>query len=60
MPASATEVLVARMRSFRGYCTAATWRHALALVAATLLAQGRRTVTAALPGTYRSRPAAPG
>ena len=48
MPASAPEVLAAWMRPFRGYFTAATWRHASALVAGALLAPGRRTVTAAL------------
>jgi hypothetical protein len=48
MPACEPEVLVAWMRPFRGYFTAAAWRHALALVAGTLLAPGRRTVTAAL------------
>ena len=48
MPASAPEVLVARMRPFQDYFTAATWRHASALVAGALLAPGRRTVTAAL------------
>jgi len=48
MPASAPEVLVAWMRPFRGYFTAAARRHASALVAGALPAPGRRTVTAAL------------
>ena len=48
MPASVPEVLAAWMRPFRGHFTAAAWRHALALVAGTPLAPGRRTVTAAL------------
>ena len=48
MPASVPEVLAAWMRPFRGYFTAAVWRHALVLVAGAVLAPGRRTVTAAL------------
>ena len=48
MPASVPEVLAAWMRPFRGYFTAAAWRHASAPVAGALLAPGRRTVTAAL------------
>ena len=48
MPAPVPEVLAAWMRPFRGYFTAAVWRHALVLVAGAVLAPGRRTVTAAL------------
>src|SRR5690348_16498533 len=48
MPASVPEVLAAWMQPFAGYFTTAVWRHVLVLVAGTLLAPGRRTVTAAL------------
>src|SRR5215213_5180945 len=48
MPASVPEVLAAWMRPFASYFTAAVWRHVLVLVAGSLLAPGRRTVTAAL------------
>jgi hypothetical protein len=48
MPASVPEVLAVWMRPFAPYFTAAVWRHVLVLVAASLLAPGRRTVTAAL------------
>ena len=48
MPASVPEVLAAWMRPFAPYFTAAVWRHVLVLVAGSLLAPGRRTVTAAL------------
>jgi DDE superfamily endonuclease len=48
MPASVPEVLAAWMRPFAPYFTAAVWRHGLGLVAGSLLAPGRRTVTAAL------------
>ena len=36
------------MRPFRDYFTTAVWRHSLVLVAGSLLAPGRRTVTTAL------------
>jgi hypothetical protein len=48
MPASVPEVLAAWMQPFAVYFTTAVWRHVLVLVAGTLLAPGRRTVTAAL------------
>ncbi len=48
MSASVPEVLAAWMRPFASCFTAAVWRHALVLVAGTLLTPGRRTVTAAL------------
>ncbi len=48
MPASVPQVLAEWMRPFILYFTAAVWRHVLVLVAGTLLAPGRRTVTAAL------------
>jgi hypothetical protein len=48
MPASVPEVLAVWMRPFAPYFTAAVWRHVLVLVAGSLLAPGRRTVTAAL------------
>src|SRR5829696_4758095 len=48
MPASVPEVLAAWMQLFAVYFTTAVWRHVLVLVAGTLLAPGRRTVTAAL------------
>ena len=48
MPASVPEVLAAWMRPFAPYFTAAVWRHVLVLVAGSLLAPGRRMVTAAL------------
>src|SRR4051794_39699320 len=48
MPVSVPEVLAAWMRPFASYFTAAVWRHVLVLVAGSLLAPGRRTVTAAL------------
>lgn len=46
--ASVPEVLAARLRPFAPCFTAAVWRHALVLVAGTVLTPGRRTVTAAL------------
>src|SRR3954470_19666972 len=48
MPASVPEVLAAWMRPFAASFTTASWRHVLVLVAGSLLAPGRRTVTAAL------------
>ena len=48
MPASVPEVLATWLRPFASCFTAAAWRHVLVLVAGTLLAPGRRTVTAAL------------
>ena len=48
MPASVPEVLAAWMRPLASCFTVAVWRHVLVLVAGTLLAPGRRTVTAAL------------
>src|SRR5215204_3135252 len=48
MPASVPAVLAAWMQPFAVYFTTAVWRHVLVLVAGTLLAPGRRTVTAAL------------
>src|ERR687894_2116109 len=48
MPASVPGVLAAWMQPFAVYFTTAVWRHALVLVAGTLLAPGRRTVTATL------------
>src|SRR3712207_9433360 len=47
LPASVPEVLAAWMRPFRGYFTAAVWRHALVLVAGAVLAPGGRAGTAA-------------
>ena len=48
MLASVPQVLAEWMRPFALCFTAAVWRHVLVLVAGTLLAPGRRTVTAAL------------
>src|SRR3982750_1982393 len=48
MPASVPEVLAAWMQPFASSFTTASWRHVLVLVAGSLLAPGRRTVTAAL------------
>jgi hypothetical protein len=48
MPASVPEVLAAWMQPFAVYFTTAVWRHVLVLVAGSLLAPDRRTVTAAL------------
>ena len=47
-PSAVPEVLAGRMRPFRCHFAAAVWRHVLVLVCGTLLAPGRRTVTAAL------------
>ena len=48
MPTQASKELAAWLRPFASCFTAAIWRHVLVLVAGTLLAPGRRTVTAAL------------
>src|SRR5437764_246527 len=48
MPLHGSEGLADRLRPFVPCFTAAVWRHVLVLVAGTLLAPGRRTVTAAL------------
>jgi DDE superfamily endonuclease len=48
MPTQASEELADGLRPFATCFTAAIWRHVLVLVAGTLLAPGRRTVTAAL------------
>ena len=48
MPPHASKELADRLRPFATCFTAAVWRHVLVLVAGTLLAPGRRTVTAAL------------
>jgi DDE superfamily endonuclease len=48
MPTSVPEVLAAWMQPFAVYFTTAVWRHVLVLIAGSLLAPGRRTVTAAL------------
>jgi hypothetical protein len=48
MPPHASKELADWLRSFATCFTAAIWRHVLVLVAGTLLAPGRRTVTAAL------------
>jgi hypothetical protein len=48
MPAQASKGLADWLRPFASCFTAAIWRHVLVLVAGTLLAPGRRTVTAAL------------
>src|SRR3954462_5354086 len=48
MPASVPAVLAAWMRPFAPSFTPAVWRHVLILIAGSLLAPGRRTVTAAL------------
>src|SRR3954469_17534289 len=48
MPTSVPAVLAAWMRPFAPYFTPAVWRHVLVLVAGSLLAPGRRTVTGAL------------
>ncbi len=48
MPTSVPEVLAAWMRPFASSFTPAVWRHVLVLIAGSLLAPGRRTVTAAL------------
>jgi hypothetical protein len=48
VPASVPAALAAWMRPFRSYFTAALWDHALVLVAGSVVAPGRRTVTAAL------------
>src|SRR3954447_17886064 len=48
MPPHASKELADRLRPFAPCFTAAVWRHVLVLVAGTLLAPGRRTVTAAL------------
>jgi hypothetical protein len=48
MPTSVPAVLAAWMRPFAPYFTPAVWHHVLVLVAGSLLAPGRRTVTAAL------------
>src|SRR3712207_9433563 len=61
MPASVPEVLAAWMRPFRGYFTAAVWRHALVLVAGAGLAAGRRAGPAGVPGPVaRAGPRVPG
>src|SRR3954463_6349909 len=48
MPTSVPKVLAAWMQPFASAFTPASWRHVLVLVAGTVLAPGRRTVTAAL------------
>ena len=48
MPPHVSKGLVDQLRPFATCFTAAVWRHVLVLVAGTLLAPGRRTVTAAL------------
>ena len=48
MPTSVPEALAAWMQPFAFSFTPASWRHVLVLVAGSLLAPGRRTVTAAL------------
>src|SRR3954465_12744602 len=48
MPTSVPAVLAAWMRPFASAFPPASWRHVLVLVAGTVLAPGRRTVTAAL------------
>src|SRR3954454_7139001 len=48
MPLHGAEGLADRLRPFATCFTAAVWRHVPVLVAGTLLAPGRRTVTAAL------------
>src|ERR671920_109266 len=48
MPTSVPAVLAAWMQPFAVYFTTAVWRHVLVLIAGSLLAPGRRTVTAAL------------
>jgi hypothetical protein len=48
MPTSASKGLADWLHPFASCFTAAIWRHGLVLVAGTLLAPGRRTVTAAL------------
>jgi DDE superfamily endonuclease len=47
-PSVVPEVLAGWMGPFRCHFTTAAWRHVLVLVSGTLLAPGRRTVTAAL------------
>ena len=59
MPASVPEVLAAWMWPFRGYFTAAVWRHALVLMAGTLLVPGRRTAPRRPPPQLRRRQVAP-
>ena len=48
MPTSVPKVLAEWMRPFASSFTPAIWRHVLVLIAGSLLAPGRRTVTAAL------------
>ena len=48
MPTSVPKVLAEWMRPFASSFTPAIWRHGLVLIAGSLLAPGRRTVTAAL------------
>jgi hypothetical protein len=48
MPTSVPAVLAAWMQPFASSFTPAVWRHVLVLIAGSLLAPGRRTVTAAL------------
>src|SRR4051794_27260631 len=48
MPTSVPKVLAAWMQPFASAFTPASWRHVLVLVAGTVLAPGRRTVTVAL------------
>src|SRR4051812_4303964 len=48
MPTSVPAVLAAWMQPFAASFTSAVWRHVLVLIAGSLLAPGRRTVTAAL------------
>src|SRR3954466_6581905 len=48
MPTSVPAVLAAWMQPFASFFTPAVWRHVLVLIAGSLLAPGRRTVTAAL------------
>src|SRR4051795_7096842 len=55
MPLHGAEGLADRLSPFATSFTAAVWRHVLVLVAGTLLAPGRRTVTAALRVTGLER-----
>src|SRR4051812_24847531 len=48
MPTSVPAVLAAWLQPFASSFTPAVWRHVLVLIAGSLLAPGRRTVTAAL------------
>jgi hypothetical protein len=48
MPAAVPDILAQWMATFEALFTRPTWRHVLVLVAGSLLAPGRRTVTSAL------------